>query len=353
MDAHLRPEELAVDLIQLRHDLHDLAERSGHEERTARCIADTLEDAGLEVQTGVGGHGVLATIPGPRPRLLRADLDALPDPQGARHACGHDGHMAMLVGGLLKLQAAAPKHGVVGLFQPAEEDGSGMARCLQDDRLTSLPIEAAYAFHNVPGHALGEVLVGPGALASVGIRWRFQGRQAHAASPQEGRNPFADMARLAGAVESLPDGLGPHALATLVHVRLGEEAYGTSPGEGIVAATLRGSDADVESMRQRWRPDTDLDVAHEDVDPFPETPNSDEAQRHVAQVAEAAGLLVRRLDKPFAWSEDVGHAVQRWGGALVGLGAGTDHPPLHDDDYEFPDELIDTGVRLWRALGSA
>ncbi len=339
-----------VELVELRQELHGLAERSGHEERTAAFVADTLEDAGLQVERGIGGHGVLATLPGDRPRLLRADLDALPDPAGARHACGHDGHMAMLIGGLLQLKDNATR-GVVGLFQPAEEDGTGMAKCLQDERLASLDVDGAYAFHNVPGHQLGHVLVGPGALASVGVRWRFKGRQAHAASPHEGLSPFPAMVAHAGAAHTLADGLGPHALATLIHVRLGEEAYGTSPGEGIVAATLRGSDADVHAMQERWQPTTDLETTSTEVDPFPETPNPVSDQDAVARWAKDAGLTVERLDAPFPWSEDMGHAVQRWGGALIGLGAGVDHPPLHDDDYEFPDALLETGVRLWTAIG--
>lgn len=337
--------------------MHDHAERSGREEQTARIVHDFLTGHGLDVERGIGGHGLLTRIGGKGPaRLLRADLDALPATNGARHACGHDGHMAMLAGALVRLADAEPERPVVGFFQPSEEDGSGMARCLQDKRLAEQEIRLAFGLHNIPGIPAGQVLVGPGALASTGVRLRFTGREAHAASPEEGVNPYPAMRGAADAVARLPADLeDPHALATLIHVRLGEESYGTSPGHGVVCATLRGSHSSVQAMRRRWVDGVEglskVRVEVDEVDPFPETRNSPEANQEVEDAARQADLEVARRPTPYGWSEDFGHAVEKWGGALVGLGSGEEQPPLHDDDYVFPDVLIEPGIRLWTSLG--
>lgn len=331
--------------------LHACPEQSGHEQETADTVAAFLEAAGLAPERGIGGHGILVRLGEPPYRLLRADLDAIPDGDGARHGCGHDGHMTMLAMALVQMHKDGIG-GVAGLFQPSEEDGSGMARCLQDPRLADLPVRDAFAIHNIPGLPLGTLEIGPGALASVGVRIHVHGREAHAATPDMGDNPYHHLRKLADEVAELATGLGPHALATLIHVRLGQEAYGTSPGEGIIATTLRGSDDDVAAMRKRWLALCPEDVDVAEVDPFPATNNTDHGRALAEQAAKAAGIRVQALDTPYPWSEDVGWAVGKWGGALVGLGSGTDQPPLHDEAYQFPKQLLEHGIRFWCALGA-
>ncbi len=336
----------------LRQALAAAAEVSGDERRTAGIVQAFLESHGIPVETGVGGHGLLARLGDGPATLLRADLDALPGPDGPRHRCGHDGHMAMLAGALLHWRPGHPA--IIALFQPSEEDGTGMARCLEDPRLADADIVAAYGIHNIPGEPLGKLLITPGALASTGVRIRLIGRPAHAASPHEGHSPYAAMRTLADAVGDLGPATGdPGALATLIHARLGEEAYGTSPGDAVVAATLRGSDAAVAAMYASWVATIPDDVEHtiDTVDPFPETSNTAASLAAVATAAAAAGLESVRLDSPFSWSEDFGHAVGRFGGALVGLGSGTSQPALHDIRYDFPDALLEHGIRFWVALG--
>ncbi len=337
---------------RLRRELAAAAEVSGAEEQTAHIVQQFLEAHDIPVETGVGGHGLLARLGDGPAVLLRADLDALPGPDGPRHRCGHDGHMAMLAGALTNWRPGHPA--IIALFQPSEEDGTGMERCLADPRLADAEITAAYAIHNIPGAPLGQVLVTPGALASTGIRIALKGRPAHAASPHEGHSPYAAMRRLADAVPDLPKSTGEaNALATLIHVRLGEEAYGTSPGEGIVASTLRGSDGAVAAMRTQWVATIPGDVEHtiQTVDPFPETRNTEAGVAAVRAAAKAANLDAAELDAWFSWSEDFGHAVARYGGALIGLGSGLDQPALHDIHYEFPDDLLEHGIRFWSALG--
>ncbi len=348
------PEDAAIlnGVQALRQALAKAAEISGQEEQTASLVAAFLQAHGIAVETGIGGHGVLARLGDGPAMLLRADLDALPGPDGARHRCGHDGHMAMLAGALTHWRPGDPA--IRALFQPSEEDGTGMLHCLEDPRLADAKITAAYAIHNIPGMPLGQVLVTPGALASTGIRIRLTGRPAHAASPHEGHSPYAAMRTLADAVAGLAGATGEDgALATLIHARLGEEAYGTSPGEAVVAATLRGSDEAVAAMKKAWTSMIPDDVAHavDEVDPFPETRSTPEGIAAVRAAASNAGFDVQDVATPVSWSEDFGHACAKWGGALIGLGSGVDQPALHDIQYEFPDALLTDGIRFWRALG--
>lgn len=330
----------------LRQKLHALAEPSGQEKQTAAALASFLESHGLPVETGIGGHGILVKLGKPPYRLLRADMDALPIEGGAAHRCGHDGHMAMLATALTTME---PTRGIVALFQPSEEDGAGMARCLADPQL-DLDISDAFAIHNLPGAPRGAICINSGALASTGVRISLRGEAAHAASPHTGRSPWPALRKLTEAIPGLADG-HPGALATLIHVRLGQENYGTSPGCGVVAATLRGSDEAVAAMRANWLSlvPADFEATIDDVDPFPETRNTEAANAAAAAACQKAGVPVEHLDGPHAWSEDVGHAINRWGGALVGLGTG-DVPALHDPGYTFPDDVLDAGVRFWEAL---
>ncbi|MGB1585982.1 MAG: M20/M25/M40 family metallo-hydrolase [Thermoplasmatota archaeon] len=336
---------------QLLETLHACPEPAHQEQETARTVAAFLESHGMHVETGFGGHGLLVTLGNGPYRLLRADLDALPHGDGARHGCGHDGHMAMLAGAMAHMHAEGVE-GVAALFQPAEENGAGMAMCLADPRMAELDVRSAFAIHNIPGLELGTLEIGPGALASVGLRATLTGVEAHAASPQTGQSPWPDAHKLADQIADLAQGMGPDALATLIHVRLGRENFGTSPGAAIVAATLRGADDDVAVMRQAWRAaPTDVQASWDEVDPFPATNNTEAGNDLGRRAAEAVGMRVQRRERPYPWSEDFGHAVAKWGGALFGLGSGVDQPALHDDAYRFPAELLDQGVRFWCALG--
>lgn len=366
-------------LERLRHDLHRVAEVAGEEQKTAATVRRFLAGHGLEpVADAVGGHGLLYRIEGkngegPR-RLLRADLDALPLEErsgadhasagGTHHACGHDGHMAMLAGAAAALRERPDFPGEVWLlFQPAEETGAGMARCLEDVALADAHFDQVFAIHNIPGIPLGEVRCRPGAMAvaSAGLRIRFEGESSHAAEPDAGRSPMDAVVETIREVDACRDAVDddPAALATVIHAWLGDgEAFGTSPGRGGVAFTLRArNDAQLEKMADHLRARaTDLakkeglGLEMEEVEPFPATRNDPDAVATVQAAAEAVELPLVAPPQPFPWSEDFGHATTRWPGALIGLGAGQQQPALHRPEYDFPDELLPIGVRLWVAL---
>lgn len=334
---------------RLRGELAGRPEPSGAEGATAELVAHWLRARGLRVEEGVGGHGLLVRTTAEGSGMLwRAELDAVVADGSVGHHCGHDGHMAMLCGALERMQ----RHGrpVTALFQPAEETGEGMQPCLEDPRLAGLEATHAFALHNTPGVASGSIVLGPGAMASTGLRLRFSGRSSHAAEPWEGTSPWPQARAAADAVFETMEG-DPR--ATLVHVRLGRESYGTSPGTAVVAATVRGSDdAAVRSLLERLVPaNGDAQVRMELVEPFPATHNDPGALALARAAAGKAGLQVVERQDPWPWSEDFGHALSRWPGALVGIGSGTGQAALHDSGYVFPDDLLEAGISFWCALG--
>ncbi len=376
-------EDLLPQLRALRADLHRHPDLSGAEAGTADRIRSFLAAQGLDPWAErVGGHGLVYRLVGDGEgpaTLLRADLDALPLEEGTglahgsqvpgrHHACGHDGHSTMLAGALSVLHRHRDRlRGTVYfLFQPAEETGAGMAACLEHPALADLDVQRAFAIHNLPGYPLAHVMLPRrgAAAASSGLRIVLDGETSHASEPYRGRNPIPVLADLVHVIPSAP-GLclpyGRSGLATLTHLQSGQEAYGSSPASGMLGATLRADEQeDLEAMLDFLRVQVanraqaaGLSGTMELVEPFPATVNHPEAVEAVARAAEAVSLPLTMLERSFPWSEDFGHAARRWPSALIGLGAGTEHPVLHSATYDFPDALLDAGVRLWVALVTA
>lgn len=364
-----------IALRTLRGELHRCAEAAHAERETAVRIRATLSQTNPDALHGsLGGHGLVAEYRGRAPGptlLLRCELDAVPIPegQGAPHAsqtpgyshkCGHDGHMTIMVGLARRLSAARPLSGrVLLLFQPAEETGEGARRILEDPAFAELRPDWAFALHNLPGYRLGHVLLRSGTFAcgSRGLAIYLTGATSHAAEPEAGRSPARAIARLiegVGRLSGVRRDPAESALATVIHARLGEEAFGTSPGEGVVMVTLRGATEAVidrlEEACRRLASDEarahQLELHIEKREPFPVTINDPEAVTAVRAAARRAELTTTDLPHPFKWSEDFGHFTNLCRGALFGLGAGRDHPALHHPSYDFPDELLEPGITL-------
>jgi len=366
-------------LSALRCELHRRAERSGAEHETAAFVRDVLDDTQpAALHENIGGAGLAAVYDGAAPGptvLLRAELDALPQPEhlellhgAARadtaHKCGHDGHMAVLVGVARGLRGAPAARGrVVLLFQPAEETGQGAARMLADPRLDELDPDWVFALHNLPGHARGAVVLRAGAFAcgSRGLAFELRGATAHAAEPERGRSPAPAVAALIHDFSALPQlraGLHEAVKVTVIHARVGEPAFGTSPGEGVVMVTLRApAEASLDRLERECRARAEaiarahgLEWCAELREPFPATRNDAAAVELIRTAASERSLPVVELEQPFGWSEDFGHFTARYRGALFGLGAGVDHPALHHPDYDFPDALLDPAVALFAGI---
>lgn len=374
------PDEIAG-ATALRHALHRAPELSGREEATAATIAAEMRATGADrVLTGLGGHGVAAIFEGEAPGpavMLRAELDALPirEESGAPHAseragwghlCGHDGHMAILATVARVLgRSPLPRGRAILLFQPAEEDGMGAAAVLADPRCAELAPDWVYALHNLPGLELGHVALAEGhmACASRGMRIRLGGRAAHASQPETGISPRS---ALAGLMEALPALASPQpfphedfALVTIARVAMGAEAFGISPGEGEVWATLRclrdASMADLVARAEALAHDAArahglrCEIDYHEV--FESCHNAPEAVARLRRALDEAGVPHSPEGQPWRPSEDFGRLGALAPAAMFFLGSGRDQPPLHDPRYDFPDALIETGARIFlRAL---
>ena len=214
-----------AELTAWRREMHRWPELSGEEKETARRVVDAL--SGLEpdqIETDVGGHGVVALFGAKataRHRIiLRCELDGLPiedlsdapyrsQVPGKGHLCGHDGHMAILLG-VARTLSRHPLEttDVILLFQPEEETGAGARAVLEDGRLQILKPDFALSLHNVPGQTLGEIglVAGPVNCASRGMKVSFSGRTAHASQPETGRSPALAMAEVLTRFASMAQG---------------------------------------------------------------------------------------------------------------------------------------------------
>lgn len=366
-------------LLALRHDLHRHPDLSGTEAGTAARILRALgpTNPSAIVQT-LGGHGLAAVYDSGRPGpcvMLRAELDALPIREvtgrahrstrdDVAHLCGHDGHMAILVGVAQHLQDNPPPKGrVILLFQPAEETGAGARAVIADPRFTALRPDWAFALHNMPGLPLGALAVaaGPASCASVGVKLRFQGIEAHAAFPETGRSPAPVLAALIDWLTPMTQvqPMGPmFQLATLCHMTLGTPAFGIAPAHAEIWVTLRAlSDPHLDSLERQLRDQATslakqfslhLDISRHDH--FNATINDPEAAKIVDKAAQAALVARTAFDFPMRPSEDFGAFSSQTRTALFFMGAGPDCAPLHNPAYDFPDAIIPPACAVFQAI---
>jgi len=366
-----------VDLITVRRDLHRHPEVSGDEIQTARTIASALTAwSPTTVLTGLGGHGVAAVFdsgnPGPTV-MVRSELDALPivelgdiphasEIPGKGHLCGHDGHSTILLGVARLLSRRRPDTGrVVLMFQPAEEDGSGAAAVIADPQFTQIAPDWALSLHNMPGVALGAawLAAGPANCASLGLKISLTGATAHASLPEDGKAPTDALPQLINGLHAMGPGgsMQPgFRLATITHLRMGEPAFGIAPGEAELWVALRGlSNDDLDALLEQAQTlarseahAAGLTVAFSIHDHFHACTNNPQATAVLARALDAQNIRYDAGDLPMRGSEDFG----RFGGAgaksaMIVLGSGVDHPALHTQTYDFPDDLIPVGVAIF------
>ena len=365
-----------IDLTALRHHLHTHPEVSGEESWTAAHITTALAAlAPSRLVTGLGGHGVAAVfdsgLPGPRV-MFRCELDALPITEltqvpyrstrdGFGHLCGHDGHMAIMMGLARVLSRKGPaKRQEVLLFQPGEEDRSGARAVQADPAFDALRPDWAFALHNMPGLPLGFVGLsdGPANCASQGLRVQFTGHTSHASTPDLAASPALAVAGLIQqAMQAGPGGdLGPgFRLVTVTHARMGEPAFGITPGAAEVWLTLRClQDADMAALQDSvTQIATELAQAHgltvafSQHDVFAACTNHPQAHARFVVALDALGMAHDPSIAPMRGSEDFGVFGATAKSAMILLGAGVSASPLHNPDYDFPDDLIAPGVRIF------
>ncbi len=370
--------ELQSWLTEKRHELHQVPEISGEERGTATSISNLLQACDPDaVLTGIGGHGVAAVYDSgqPGPTIgIRCELDGLPIQEissaryasqhpGKGHLCGHDGHMAMVLGVAFVLGDKRPAKGrVVLIFQPAEETGQGAFAYRADPKFADIAPDYVFSLHNLPGLELGgvELCSGPANCASRGMRIVLTGKTSHAAAPQDGVSPAGTLAELMPALAILGQGGAldaEYALTTVTHARLGEATFGVAPGQAELWVTLRTvSDTRMTSLiREAEQLVTTcalaqglgVDITYDDV--FEACTNSGEAVQILSDACQSRDIPCKLVATPQRFSEDFGQFGKGAKSAMFWLGAGRDHPQLHNPDYDFPDALIPIGTDIFLA----
>ena len=374
-------------LVAFRRDLHAHPELKYEEQRTSERVAQALQRLGLPVHRGLGRTGLVASLRGRGPRAddparaigLRADMDALPVLEGndfahvstypgRMHACGHDGHTAMLLGAATLLAEDPDFDGTVHfIFQPAEEGGAG-ARAMMDDGLFRLfPVQAVFALHNWPALKAGEfgVRVGPIMAAASRFEIRVKGRGTHAAMPHTGVDPIPIACAIVTQLQLLVSrGTDPLDSSVLT---VGQIESGTVeniiPSEAVIKGTCRTlrNEAMAALLEGLERVATHVAAAHHATAEvilkpgYPCTVNHAREAHFAAEVmAELVGeRKVQRDIAPAMTSEDFGFMLEAVPGCYGFIGnGGVAHAceGLHSPLYDFNDEILGLGSSFFARL---
>ncbi|WP_321943820.1 M20 aminoacylase family protein [Paraburkholderia tropica] len=375
---------LGVDLLEQakswRHDLHAHPELGYQEVRTSQMVAQLLERFGLEVTCGVGGTGVVGVLEnGAGPRIgLRADMDALPMEElgkrgwtsgnkGCMHACGHDGHTSILLATAKHLSETRDFSGrIVFIFQPAEETGAGARKMLEDGLLQRFPLDVIYALHNWPGMRKGEVMVNPGAMMASQDTFdiTLTGAGCHAAMPDKGIDPVVAAAHLTTSLQAIVSRtLSPldSAVVSITGIEAGG-AYNIIPERVHMRGTVRCLNPETrakveQSIRQfvlHLPMAFGIAGAIEYRAGYPVAVNDAEAAQRVREAAEVVDGItkVHWSTPPSMGSEDFSYFLEAVPGAYFWLGADGETPSaaLHNPFYDFNDDLIGLGIKIFASL---
>lgn len=375
--------ELEGQLRSWRHHLHAHPETGFEEHATARFVADTLSSFGLDVEEGIGGTGVVATLRaggGNRAIGLRADMDALLIEEaashayrsrnpGRMHACGHDGHMAMLLGAAKLLAESPGFDGVVHfVFQPAEEHGKGAKRMLEDGLLAHFPMEEIYGVHNMPGLPFGHFATrsGPIMAAEDNFVIEIEGRGGHAARPHMAVDAIVVASEIVLALQTIvARNLDPLEQGVVsVTEFLTDGIRNALPGRVALKGDTRSYLPKVQALieERMGALAAGICAAHGASHTFRYSREFEPTVNWAEQVAPAlrAATSVCGRDKvdgqcaPLMASEDFGAFLKVIPGNYMFIGTGlAGEPggtPLHNSHYDFPDGLLLKGAEYFAAV---
>ena len=377
------------ELQQIRRDLHAHPELCYEEQRTADVVAACLAEWGIEVVRGLGVTGVVGIIrngSSGRAIGLRADMDALPMHEvngfahasrhaGKMHACGHDGHTAMLLGAAHHLAASRNFDGTVYLvFQPAEEGGAGARRMIDDGLFEQFPMEAIYGMHNWPGMDAGAfgVVAGPMMASSNEFRVVVKGKGGHAAQPHKGIDPVMVAVQIAQGWQTIisrEKNPLDTAVLSITQIHAGS-ATNVIPDEAVMIGTVRTFTNEVLDLIERRMEEMAAHIAagfQASVE-FGFKRNYPPLVNHPAQTAFAVEAMraVAGVDKvdtavePTMGAEDFAFMLQAKPGCYVFIGNGEGAHragghglgpcQLHNASYDFNDNLLPIGASYWVRL---
>lgn len=356
-----------------RRYLHAHPELSEQEERTAAYVSQQLTALGVEHETGIGRHGIVATLRRPgsnRSVGLRADMDALPIQEangfghvsqnaGVMHACGHDGHTAALIATADALNNDDSWTGTINLvFQPAEENGQGAKAMIADGLFDRYPMERLFAWHNWPGLRLGQVAVHTRPSMAAGGDWKvvLKGLAGHAAMPHLTRDPINAAAHLIVALNTVVSrNVDPlETVALTVSMMQAGTVSNQTPETATIIGTLRTFDAEIrKAVIQRMSAIIEGTAAAWGVEADYQINSTGRVMADTAaeaalsvQAADAAGLSVTRDIRPAMGGDDFAFLVEGRAGAyvLIGNGPVVGDGKLHNERYEFNDEVLGPAI---------
>lgn len=376
--------ELELGWVRWRHDFHRIPETGFNERQTSDYVAKVLQALGLDVHRGIGGTGVVASLTvgsGKSAIGLRADMDALAMTEaaenrpyastnpGCMHACGHDGHMAMLLGAAQLLSRRRDFDGTVHfIFQPAEEHGRGVGAMLADGLLERFPIDEIYGAHNIPGMPVGRIATRVGAVMASEDNFviRITGRGGHAARPHMAIDPLVIGAEIVLALQTIvARSVEPGQPAVVSCTEFNTDGIRNAlPTEVVIKGDTRSYSPEVQVLLERrmrelcggicraYGASCSVEYTHE----FAPTVNWPQC----VSVAVAAATAVVGAENVEAnvpammISEDFGAFLRVVPGAFVFIGNGDGSSPgatpLHNARYDFNDLVVPTGARYFAEL---
>lgn len=364
-------------MISCRHNLHQHPEFGFEERRTAAFVADTLRGFGLEVAEGVGGTGVVGTLKrgnSNRSIALRADMDALriaeandvpwaSQNKGTMHACGHDGHTTMLLGTARLLAEEGGFDGTVRLiFQPAEEWGRGALAMLEDNLLERFPFREIYGLHNMPGLPVGHIESRAGALMAAEDNFEIvlKGKGGHAARPHWGRETLVPACALVMDLQTIVSRRLNPAEATVVSVTefITDGTRNALPGQARILGDARSFgpevsatiEAEMRRIAEGIGIQHDVSVELKYTREFVPLVNDADLTAAALDAAGAVSKRVRRDCEPITASEDFARFLQHVPGSFLFIGNGENSPPLHNPSYDFNDDALVHGARVFTSI---
>jgi amidohydrolase len=378
-----RVADLQPDIQAWRRDIHEHPELLYDVHRTAALVADRLREFGCdEVATGLGRTGVVGVIKGRKPAGkgdmkvigLRADMDALPIEEetnlpyasktpGLMHACGHDGHTAMLLGAARYLAETRNFAGdAVVIFQPAEEGGAGAVAMIKDGLMDRFGIEQVYGMHNYPGIPVGSFAIRPGPIMAGGdaVVIKIEGRGGHAARPHKCIDSVLVGAQLITALQSIVSrDIDPLESAVIsMCVFHAGTARNVIPQTAELKGTVRTLDGEVRKLVERRVREVvagvaqitgaSIDLAYDHGYPVTvnHAPQTDVATRVAREISGEANVHEML---PLMAGEDFAYMLEQRPGALIFCGNG-DSPGLHHPAYNFNDDALVFGTSYWIKL---
>lgn len=381
-----RLEPYREDMIRLRKDIHQHPETAYEEERTARMLAAELDRIGVEYEAGIAGTGIVATIRGMRGEGrsigLRADMDALNIREasgvdyastidGKMHACGHDGHMAMLMGAASYLADNRDFAGTVRfIFQPAEEGRAGGKKMIEEGLFDRFPVDTVHGMHNMPGLAAGAFSTRPGPFLAASDAWtvNFHGTGGHGgAGAHNGTDATLALAQFLIALQTIVSrNVAPidAAVVSVGHIGGGSAASANIiPSEVTASGTCRSYDPKVRDTIERRLTEIakaqalsfncTVDVDYRRVYPALVTDAGETAVAARAATTICGEDAVSANSEPLTISEDFSYMLQERPGSFVLIGNGLAEDgftELHTAKYRFNDEILTTGAAYWAEL---